>query len=91
MKLAKKISTIIAVSAVPAIIVAAFFTYVIIQHNSQGEAFDTVNEKYNYIHILKFFSLNFIILLPATLLLLMILRLISFLFDAILGEGPPKE
>ena len=80
MKLAKKVATIIAVSAVPAIIVAAFFTYYMIHHNSQGQSFDTVNEKYNYIHILKFFSLNFIILF-ATLLLLTVLRLlIYFLF-----------
>lgn len=91
MKLVKNISSIITVSAIPGMIVAIFFTYAMIQHNSQGEAFDTINEKYDYVYIVKFFSLNFIIIFSAVFLLLVIARLISFLFDAIFGEEPPEE
>ena len=62
-----------------------------IQHNSQGEAFDTVNEKYEFIYIIKFFSLNFLIVFALSFSIIVMARSIHLLFNRIVPEEPPKD
>ena len=62
-----------------------------IQHNSQGEAFDPVSGTFNYIHISKFFCLNFIVIFSFVFSVFMLMWLSSFLVDKIIGIKNSRE